>query len=204
MKYTTQEKLLMAAHHPEIEIEDVKFELCGYTFGDDSPADFVSYIADSAKDDYFSDNYCDGVYVTFRFRDKGAKFEQKYVSFPDFAQIHDPESETDANYICETNPKIVFNEFADDDGRFSVSVPIILRKVTEENENENILETFREHEALFMFGEIVIGNQFVDEHIYSVGGVIPKENEKAEVSKMNIRYELADYDDDDDEEQNKQ
>ena len=193
MENTLEEKKFIAEYHPEIEIEDIEFENGYFTYGDESPIEEICFINDEIEDDYFSEKPADGLYVTFHFRDKGAKFEQKYVSFYDFAQIFDPESETeDFDYSCDTTPELVFDAFADDEGRFSVTVPMVLRLSTEENENEIFADVLKEHGALFMFGEIVIGNQFVNERMKSVNGVIPQKGEKAKAAKLGIHYELAD------------
>lgn len=194
MKYTTEEKILISQSHPEIEIESIEFENALFTFGDDSPIEQICFISDNVKDAYFSGKTADGLYVRFRFRDKGAKFGEKYISFNDFAQIHDSESDEEYNYDCELVPVIVFNASADDEGRFSIALPMVLREVTEENENEILADVLTEHEALFMFGEITVGNQFVNEKFSYVSGTVCQKGGDANISRMSARYELANYD----------
>lgn len=191
MKYTTEEKILIAQSHPEIEIEGIDFEYTSAYSEDDSPMEELCIMTEDVEKIYCLEQV-EGIYATFHFRDKGAKFGKKLVFFNDFAQIYDDSSDEIVDYSCEIMPKIAYPATADDEGRFTVSVPIFIRKVDEDREEEETLvRDLCKDEALFNFGEIVVGNQFACEKINYVTGVISEHVEESGISIMCTDYDLT-------------
>ena len=190
MKYTTEEKMLIAANRPEIEIESIEFSYAYENSGDEAPLDELCFMTEEAQDLYFTD-CVEGMYATFNFRDTGAKYSQKYVIFNGFAQIYDSLSDEIADYQCDVVPTIIYQATADDDGRFSVSVPIFIRKVNDDEDDGQLIKKLSENEALFQFADVVVGNQFACESLKNVSGVIAELVEKKDISRICASYELT-------------
>ncbi len=191
MKYTIEEQTLIANTHPDIEIEDISFEYDYAELGQESPDESVCYFTEEAYEAFNNGKEVEGVMVEFKFRDNGAKYDQKYITFNEFAQLFC--GEEDLDYLCEVTPYLVFPIVADKEGRFSISIPIYVREAVKGGDYKEMINTLRNEEGLFQFNGITIGNQFSEERIGTIMGIVPKEGEKVDCSMQDIEFHLAQY-----------
>ena len=200
-EYTLEEQQLIVSACPKIDIEGIRFRYTRETFGDDSPGEEICFLTEEGKEAFYSENGAEGVEVTFYFHDAGVKLDQKYISFNGFAQIFDPENETEFNFVCETVPALIIPATANSEGRFAVTVPMLLSKPYEDEEDEDkcLFDVLKEHRALFQFYGVVIANQFAKERFGNISGNFAQDGEEIRFRTRNITYCL--YDEPDDEEE---
>ena len=191
MKYTIEEQTLISNTHPDVEIEDITFEYDYAELGQESPDESICYFTEEAYEAFNNGKEVEGVMVEFMFRDNGAKYDQKYIVFNNFAQLFCGEEELD--YDCVVTPELVFPVVADKDGRFSISVPVYVRESVKGGNYMEMLNTLKDNEGLFQFNGITIGNQFSEERIGTIMGTVPKEGEKVDCCMRNIQFHLAKY-----------
>ena len=189
MNYTNEEKAFIAANRPVIRVEEITF---GPIFMDEEgvqPGKCCCFLTDEASEAIDYDKGIEGITASFKFRDSGARYDQKYISFNcSFQIIGDLHGET-VNIISTEPPYMVFSAVADSDGLFSISVPFFIRTV--DYESEGVLEDLKESEIFFSFNDITIGNQFVEQHFDSICGIISKDNKAESIEYETIQYDLA-------------
>ena len=192
--YTIEEKQFVVNNAPRIEIEKIEFGYCSESFGNDSPAEEVCFLTKEGQDAFYTEDGAEGVEVTFHFRDTGVDLVQKHVSFMGFAQIYDYDGDELLDFVCDIEPEIMFPAVADKDGRFSVTVPMLLsgRYEDKEDEDKSLIDRLRENKALFQFYGVVVSNQFAKERFGHVTGNFMPEGEKIDFGVGNITYCLAD------------
>ncbi len=195
MEYTKEEQVFLSGYHPEIEIEDIKFRYLIATSEDGAPADFSCFMSKEAYDVYWGDGYIDGFWATIYFRDYGTRMSQKYVKFDGSLEIVDNSTEDESIRchvpVCNFHPSITFSPIANRDGRFRVSIPVLLRESPDDDDYDKLFNDLIEHKASFKFNDIMIANQFITENIKSISGRFPKEGEKTQCTLENDGYDLS-------------
>ena len=205
MEYTKEELAFMSGFHPDIEIEDIEFRYLIASGEEGLPVDFTCFMSEEAREAYWGDGYIDGFRVTFVFRDRGTKMSQKYVKFDGLLEIDDDRSEDESVRckvpVCITHPDITFSPVADRDGRFYVSVPVLLRQSPDDDDYDRLYKDLIEHSARIRFNNIRIANQFVTENIISISGRFHDTGKKEQCFIEKDGYDLSEIisDDSDDE-----
>ncbi len=205
MEYTKEEQAFISEFHPDIEIEDIEFSYLIATGEEGLPVDFTCFMSKEASEAYWGDGYIDGFRVTFVFRDKGTKMSQKYVKFDGSLEIADNCTEDESVHcnvpVCITHPDLTFPPVADRDGRFYVSVPVLLGQCSDDDDYDRWYKDLIEHRASIRFNNIRIANQFVTENIKSISGRFHETGEKVQCFIEKERYSLSEIisDDSDDE-----
>ena len=186
-------RAFIADNSPKIKIEGIEFDEYSTYEGEDeySPASFICFMTGEGEKAYSYGKETKVISATFHLKDSGKDFEQKNISFCGFVQLFDSERKTPIDYICEITPEICFTVQADEDGRFEVSVPML---ICEENDGaDTVLPTSDENSLLFTFNDIYVDNGFVAEHIGTVLGEVGADGKAENISKENIEY--YEYDD---------
>lgn len=186
-KLTLKEKEFLIKYRPRVEIESITFAQGGYGHvGDgDLPDPETALVSELAGDVGTDNGDYEFVYADFTFVDKGADIEKKTLRFKGFAQFFDDEGDVD---VCfDEAPDLIFSAVADKDGRFTVSVPMIIRPFSEDG--VFAIDTMKSHEdAVYQFSSIEISNGFASEELIFVSGAFNDE----ECDVEDVEYRLAD------------
>ena len=195
--YTIEEKEFIAKYRPIVEVESIEFGHSVETMFDEAPALEMSFASEAGYKTHENDEECDVLWATIHFRDRGADFEKKYVAFYNFAQVFCMDDERKvSDYTCDMTPRIWFQESADKDGRFSVSVPLWVRPYSQEN--EDLLDYLCKNKASFTFNKVVVKNEFVCEEFEMLNGMMAEGGKTTDLSVWDISHSLADEQNEDD------
>ena len=200
MKYSIEEKAAILDHSPRIKIEKVEFNPIHSNDWGGYAAPEVCFLTEAADEAISYDRDVEGVQATFHFKDNGYPTEHKSVAFFGLAQFIGPdcgiEDEDENGFICSQAPNWVYDACADEDGRFKVTVDLYLREEKEDEDREAWDELMSGGEWSFLFNDMVVANQFFEEHIGSVSGGFDQERDP--IKKEYVEYGLTPDPDDDD------
>ena len=192
MECAIEVRRFISDYHPEIEIEDIEFEYLRAN-GKDYPG--PGFFTEETEEMFEKgEEDMDGIWVTFRFRDHGAKLTQKDIEFRGSFSICDNLT-TDLSLrckvpVCEEYPDYTFSARADQDGRFSLTFTVLFRKAPA-TDGEKLLSDLKNHNAFFSFHNVVIANQFVAERMEYINGRFPNVGEKAKVWITRSMYAMS-------------
>ncbi|MBP5237182.1 MAG: hypothetical protein J6128_06675 [Clostridia bacterium] len=191
MKYSIAEKAAILDHSPRIKIEKVEFTPIHSNDWGGFATPEICFLTEEAEDAVSYDRDVEGVQATFSFKDNGYPTEHKSVAFFGFAQIfgidYGPENEN--GFICGQAPDRVFDAYADEDGRFKVTVDLYLKVEEEDEDREEWDNIMSSGEWSFLFKDMVVANQFFEEHIGSVCGGFDQDRDP--IRKEYVEYGLT-------------
>ena len=191
MKYSVEEKAAILDHSPRIKIEKVEFTPIHSNDWGGFATPELCFLTEAAGEAVSCDRDVEGVQATFFLKDNGFPTEHKSVAFFGPAQIFglDCGTEDENGFICSQAPNWVYDSYADEDGRFKVTVDLYL-KVEEEDEDREEWDKIMSGGAWsFLFNDMVVANQFFEEHIGSVSGGFDQERDP--IKKEYVEYGLT-------------
>ena len=105
-------------------------------------------------------------------------------------------TEDENGFICSQAPNWVYDSYADEDGRFKVTVDLYLKEEKEDEDREEWDNIMSSGEWSFLFNDMVVANQFFEEHIGSVCGGFDQDRDP--IRKEYVEYGLTPDPDDED------
>lgn len=160
--YSIAEKAFIAENHPNIILESYSFSSCindiesGEAVLDESTFrdSGLKAVSEGTPSELFNLQLC--------FRDLNTRHPYHRIWYTGWAQfISDNE-----NILLESVPEIVFDETADVDGRFSVTISFMCRDLTDEMLDDDafrwLSDDTAKNNAMIAISGFHIANQFVD------------------------------------------
>ena len=191
MKYSIEEKAAILDHSPRIKVEKVEFTPIHSNDRGSYATPEICFLTGEAEDAVSCEWDVKGVQATFFFKDNGYPTEHKSVAFFGSAQIFGLNygSENENGFTCSRAPGRVFDAYADEDGRFKVAVDLYLKFEEKDKDREEWDRIMSSGEWSFVFNDMVVANQFFEEHIGSVHGGFDQDRDP--IKKEYVEYGLT-------------
>lgn len=172
---------------PAIVIDSIEFDRSVEIEGNESPADEICYFTEAGLTSLHDGKETECLYFAINFRDvSGSGLKNMSVSFDDFLQIFDAESDEPLDIMCEFTPEFTVTD-RNDDGSYTLLLPIYVREACED---DDLLTKLQNDNALFQINGVEFSNGSVIEHIDTVLGAMTSDG-AADIECEGISFKNA-------------
>lgn len=152
-KFTLEEASFIIANHPDVKLESCEISSEINVPGEESILEACVFAEERCRA-YTEGTPSEVFYLTLHLRDTHGTLPRHYVRFDGPAQLYTRWDSEEIDYVFPVTPGIIDDTTARDDGRFSVTLPFMIRDCDPEEDTD-------EHHVWTLYDKLCAKNKSI-------------------------------------------